>query len=210
MVDMTGEYIRLLTVLRQHGFLQYSTGGFLSERDMGELGSRLDELNRIGEKRELIDWFANGVDGTRSLTDMAKTLDKLAGQYDRRHDIRRGAIPIGGHGVVTATSGKPVGVHHQLNGHVYSNGPGHRRMPGTIAFPFVSLRISARTAVTTNVRMLDTIRSPPDQTGDQHDYARIHQHANIQRVPDPLHPHAQQDGDSHTYDDSENGGVGFS
>lgn len=44
----------------------------------GELGSRLDELNRIGEKRELIDWFANGVDGVRSLTDMAKTLDKLA------------------------------------------------------------------------------------------------------------------------------------
>lgn len=78
MVDMSGEYARLVDVLRQHGFLQYSTGGFLSERDMGELESRLDELNRIGEKRELIDWFANGVDGMRILNDTAKKLDRLA------------------------------------------------------------------------------------------------------------------------------------
>lgn len=77
MVDMTGEYIRLLTVLRQHRFLQYSTGGFLSERDMGELETRLDELNRIGEKRELIDWFANGEDGVRILKDTAHNLDRI-------------------------------------------------------------------------------------------------------------------------------------
>lgn len=78
MVDMTGEYIRLLTVLRQHGFLQYSTGGFLSERDMGELETRLGELDELMEKRELIDWFANGEDGVRILNDMAHSLNRLA------------------------------------------------------------------------------------------------------------------------------------
>lgn len=78
MVDMTVEYMRLMATLQDHGFMPYSTGGFLSERDMGELGSRLDELDKLMEKRELIDWFANGVDGIRILNNTAKKLDRLA------------------------------------------------------------------------------------------------------------------------------------
>lgn len=78
MVDMTGEYIRLLTILQNHGFLPYSTDGFLSERDMIGLESRLDELGRLEEQSDLVDWFANGVDGIRILNDTAKKLDRLA------------------------------------------------------------------------------------------------------------------------------------
>ncbi|KOA49553.1 hypothetical protein BAAM0483_05255 [Bifidobacterium animalis subsp. animalis MCC 0483] len=77
MVDMTGEYMRLMAILQDHGFLRYSADGFLSERDMGELGSRLDELDGLMEKRELIDWFANGADGIRILKDTAHNLDRI-------------------------------------------------------------------------------------------------------------------------------------
>ncbi len=76
-------------------------------------------------------------------------------------------------------------------------------MSGTITVLILLLWISARVIVAANVRMLDTIRSPPDQTGDQHGYARIHQHASIQRVPDPLHPHAQQNRNSETKQDAD-------
>lgn len=78
MVDISGEYARLVDVLRQHGFLQYSTGGFLSERDIVGLESRLNELDRLEEQSNLVDWFANGVDGIRILNDTAKKLDRLA------------------------------------------------------------------------------------------------------------------------------------
>ncbi len=78
MVDMTVDCIRLMTILQNHGFLQYSTDGFLSERDMVGLESRLDELDKLEEQRGLVDWFANGVDRIRILNDTAKKLDRLA------------------------------------------------------------------------------------------------------------------------------------